>query len=160
LDSALIFAALTGRRRLFDLLCYYKLYTVVRAFPLLFGITSFGTKLRRLKAAERYLASVIDEVHDAWDSRFDESNRLPHVFGPNVTGSSWSLRCGYRPYAGSVDTVPVYVQRHRGQWARVTYSGKYKSCVVKVDLSLSSLRFCMRLVVSPAIFRGARCSYR
>lgn len=68
------------------MLVHYKLYTICRAFPTIFGLRSYSTKLRNIKACERFLASVINEIQRPWDERFDESNHLPHVFGPNVTG--------------------------------------------------------------------------
>lgn len=70
---------------------------------------------------QRYLASVIDEMDDAWRSRHDEANALPHVFGPTVTGC--------------IDTFPIIINRPAlGNDQRFFYNGKYANHIVKVSL--------------------------
>lgn len=69
---------------------------------------------------QRYLASVIDELSEAWDRREDPENELPHVFDSTVTGA--------------IDTFPIVVNRpHRGNEQRFYYNGKYATHVVKVQ---------------------------
>lgn len=66
-----------------------------------------------------YLSGVIDELR--WESRLDEANRLPYIFGPEVTSC--------------IDTFPIYVQRPRDAvQQRMLYNRKYGSHVVKVAI--------------------------
>lgn len=70
-----------------------------------------------------WLASVLDEITPI--ERADEPGALlPPDFFPNTVGS--------------IDTVPVYVQRpEQRETNRATYSGKYKHCVVKFQVRSS-----------------------
>ena len=69
---------------------------------------------------EHHLATVIDEMLPAWNSRFEADNRLPHVFDEAVTGS--------------VDTFPIEICRPSDGSQREYFNGKYKKHVVKVSL--------------------------
>jgi hypothetical protein len=71
---------------------------------------------------QRYLASVVNELDEAWDRRKEPGNELPHVFGRSVTGS--------------IDSFPIIINRpEEGNLQRFFYNGKYACHVVKVSLS-------------------------
>jgi hypothetical protein len=99
--------------RLYHLFVFYKLYPVARACNQVFGTTihAYNRFLSRLYVYERYLSSVIEELREAWDNRLGERNRLPHAFGPHVTGS--------------IDTFPINVNRPKDALhQRLLYNGK------------------------------------
>lgn len=82
--------------------------------------------MARIHRLETYLASVIDEVGFWWQSRRHESNRLPHVFDDTVVGC--------------VDTMPIIVRRPKtALWRRMTWNGKYKKNVLKVNMVVNNL---------------------
>jgi len=76
-----------------------------------------------MRKVEEALACQMESVID-WDIRLDINNRLPHVFPATCTGN--------------IDTFPVYIERPKEEMQSATYSGKYKSCVLKVFLSFFS----------------------
>lgn len=59
----------------------------------------------------------MQDMQRAWDDRREPSNRVPHVFGPEVT-------CLF-------DTFPVYIRRPT-RFQSAFYNGKYGKHVVKV----------------------------
>jgi len=81
---------------------------------------SYGFFLSRMRKVEEALAKQMEFVLE-WDIRLDTINRLPHVFPATCTGN--------------IDTFPVYIERPKAEMQGATYSGKYKSCVLKVFLS-------------------------
>lgn len=64
------------------------------------------------------MASVINELRDAWDARRDPSNAIPHVFDSMVVGA--------------VDTFPIEINRPASHAQRLFYNGKYAKHVLKV----------------------------
>jgi hypothetical protein len=82
------------------------------------------------------------DVDKAWAERFSPENSLPHLFGPNVTGS--------------IDTFPVVIRRPRRRiMSRLVYAGKYRRCVVKVSSPRLPAAVCL-LIAHPAPPGGMR----
>jgi hypothetical protein len=101
--------------KLLQLFAYYKLYTVTRSWKSTFGDegNNPGRLLTRLRIYEQHLAREMDELQSGWDARYDDENKLPHIFPASVTGS--------------IDTFPIVVQRPADSiWQRKLYNGKYK----------------------------------
>jgi hypothetical protein len=105
------------------LLTYYKTYPSCNrgwCDPLTRVSSQPSRALFRIRKWELYLASVIDELDDAWNDRVLPSNHLPHGFSPNVVGC--------------VDTFPIYCRRPADfTFQKHLYNGKYGGHVLKVQ---------------------------
>jgi hypothetical protein len=106
-------------RHLWLLLSYYKLYPVSRAAWMVFEQQNPRFFMHRLHKWEKHLASVINELGEAWSNRFQPQNALPHVFDSKVTGS--------------IDSFPIEINRPPNNVQRLFYNGKYAKHVVKVS---------------------------
>jgi hypothetical protein len=118
--------AITQPQNLFDLFHHYKSYNVSRLSPYVKEISSFGWEHERIRRMEEYLASVIDEIQEVWDGRYDRTNRLPNSFGREVIGC--------------IDTVPIACDRQSDSSVQGSfYQGKYKKHVFKMQLICNHL---------------------
>jgi hypothetical protein len=109
--------------KLYQLLYFYRHYPTARSFLVAYGCSAraYSRYLHKIYKYEQHLSSVINEIRHAWTNRLDGHNHLPHVFGPDVTGS--------------IDTFPVYVVRPVDtHWQRCLYNGKYGGHVAKVQV--------------------------
>jgi hypothetical protein len=104
----------TCRRHLYNLLVFYKCYSVQSVMHLQFdrGGSSSKAAIMRVRRTEHYLANRMNGVAIAWGMRHQHRNHLPHYFHKKVTAS--------------LDTFPVYVNRPRDGWLqKKLYNGKY-----------------------------------
>jgi len=101
---------------LYLLLNYYRFYPMAKEHRLIYGVQQ-----RDVIRWENYLATVIEELQDAWNNRVSPENALPYIFPINVTGS--------------IDTFPIYIRRpkHSGFQSAMYNGGKYRKHIVKVQ---------------------------
>lgn len=115
----------TDRDRLWHLFLHFKLYPRFRQTSTIEGvplITAFDRLERDTAALARSMGRIIGA---SWSQRHQIHQRPRDVdaaFGPDILGS--------------LDTMPVYINRPACPiLRRATYSGKYKECVLKVQLA-------------------------
>jgi len=109
--------------KLYHLLLYYKIYPTKRQYLLYFHNhgNRYGRYQQSLVSLAEYLSGRLDELSNAWTKRQAPDNRLPHIFGSQVTGC--------------VDSFPIYVCRPDDiDWQHALYNGKYKAHILKVQL--------------------------
>ena len=112
--------------QLFNLFVFYKSYPPVHCTTLFSQKANSkddyksGTRLYdKISTYQKYLASVIDELHFVWNRRLQPENSLPDTFDTNVTGC--------------LDVFPIVVNRPKdAEMQAMLYNGKYKKHVLKV----------------------------
>jgi hypothetical protein len=107
---------------MFETFWYLKMYPTGRQVRLSIRRTRTAKRLfDDLQRRVLHLASVIDELQAGWDERFGDHNKLPHVFGNEVTGC--------------LDSFPIYVDRPSdSRLQRLLYNHKYGGHVLKVQV--------------------------
>jgi len=110
---------------LLEIFYFFKVYPTKRQMRLnYFGSHSTSHVMQRIKERARYLALCMTDVQIAFAQRFEATNVLPHLFPSFVTSV--------------YDSFPIVVQRpRRRSLRRLVYCGKYKLCVLKVQVAVS-----------------------
>lgn len=108
------------RSQLARLFSYYKNYCPIRFHSTIYGLSSSRSFHAKLKISEDYLASVVDEMQEAWTQRLRPTNLLPF---PRIFTNRTNIKT-------VLDTFPVRINRPINN-QRIFYSGKYKAHCVK-----------------------------
>ena len=103
-----------------ELLWFYKNYGTARVTTASCGYNDTSSFMKRIYRIERNVADEIDELTVIFEDCFSAENRIAHFFLEDTVGG--------------VDVFPIYVNRSKKRIIRgVTYNGKYKGFVIKVN---------------------------
>ena len=111
-----------GKLALWQLFSYYKQYPTQRCISgTIYGILNEWRFIQQLRVWEEFLADRIDELSEHANERFLPERRIPHP-------------CFSNYITGSIDVTVIIIQKPTGEWATMTYNGKYQDCVLKLQI--------------------------